>query len=149
MDIILRAVIIYVALLVIMRLSGKRTLSQITVFDFILLLIVGEATQQALLGDDFSITTSLTVIGTLVALDIILSIIKRKYPKIELWAEGAPLVILKDGKPIEKNMKKERIDVADVLSAARVNHGIERLDQIKYAVLEKSGGIAIIPKKQP
>jgi len=147
MDSVLRAAAIYIALMIIMRLAGKRSLAQITTFDFVLLLIIGEATQQALLGQDFSVTNAMLVIITLVTLDIGLSLLKRRSKRIDKWLDDVPLVIVEDGVALKERMDKVRVDIDDVLSAARHLQGIERLDQIRYAVLERSGGISIIPKK--
>jgi uncharacterized membrane protein YcaP (DUF421 family) len=147
MDSVLRAAAIYLVLLVIFRISGKRSLAQITTFDFILLLIIGEATQQALLGENFSLTNAFVVIVTLVGFDIALSLLKPHIPRLERWLDGLPLVIVEDGKPLKERMDKARVDESDVLTAARELQGLERMDQIKYAVLERSGGISIIPKQ--
>ena len=147
MDSVLRAAAIYIALMIILRLAGKRSLAQITTFDFVLLLIIGEATQQALLGQDFSVTNAMLVIITLVTLDIGLSLLKRRSKRIDKWLDDVPLVIVEDGVALKERMDKVRVDIDDVLSAARHLQGIERLDQIRYAVLERSGGISIIPKK--
>jgi uncharacterized membrane protein YcaP (DUF421 family) len=148
MESVVRAAVIYFALLIIFRVSGKRSLAQITTFDFVLLLIIGEATQQALLGEDYSVTNALIVIVTLVAIDIALSFVMRSAPAMGRVIEGAPLVIVDDGVPLNDRMKHARVDVDDVLTAARHLHGLERLDQIRRAVLERSGGISIIPRKQ-
>jgi uncharacterized membrane protein YcaP (DUF421 family) len=78
MDVILRGIAVYVFLLLVFRIAGRRTLSQITTFDFVLLLIIGEATQQALLGDDFSVTTGFLVVATLLVIDIGLSLLKGR-----------------------------------------------------------------------
>jgi uncharacterized membrane protein YcaP (DUF421 family) len=146
MDTIFRALAIYVGLLVVLRASGKRTLAQITSFDFILLLILGEATQQALIGEDFSITTALILIGSLVAIDMSFALLKEKYPATDAWLEGRPLVIVENGQPLRERMDRARVDDSDVMAAARERQGLERMEQIKYAVLERSGGISIIPK---
>lgn len=147
MEPVLRALAIYVGLLVIFRISGKRTLAQITTFDFVLLLIVGEATQQGLLGDDFSVTNAFLVIITLICADVALSFLKEKLPGADKVAEGRPIVIFQDGRPIRHRMDRARVDESDVLSAAREKHGIERLEQIKFAVLEQSGSISIVPDR--
>ena len=147
MDSVLRAATIYIALMIILRVAGKRSLAQITTFDFVLLLIIGEATQQALLGQDFSVTNAIIVIVTLVGLDIGLSLIKRHSKTIDKVLDDVPLVIVEDGVPLKDRMAKARVDEEDVLSAARHLQGLERLDQIRYAVLERSGGISIVPKK--
>ena len=147
MDSVLRAATIYIALMIIMRVAGKRSLAQITTFDFVLLLIIGEATQQALLGQDYSMTNAIIVIVTLVMMDIGLSFIKRQSKTIDKVLDDVPLVIVEDGVALKDRMDKARVDEADVLSAARHLQGLERLDQIRYAVLERSGGISIVPKK--
>lgn len=146
MEPVLRAAITYVFLLIVFRASGKRTLSEITTFDFVLLLIVGEATQQSLLGDDFSLVNAGVVIITLILMDVVLSLLQRRWPALGKVAEGTPLLIMSDGKPINKRMEKLRIDESDILEAARRLRGLERLDQVKYAVLERDGDITIIPK---
>lgn len=146
MDAIARAAAVYLVLLLVFRLSGQRSLAQITTFDFILLLIVGEATQQALLGEDYSLTNAALVILTLVVLDVLMTLVKERSPAVDRLIDGLPLVILADGKLLHERMKQVRIDESDILSAARERHGLERLDQIKYAVLERSGGVSIVPK---
>ena len=112
-----------------------------------LLLIISEATQQALLGKDYSVTNAFLVIMTLVGLDISLSLWKQRSPAVDQWLEDKPLVIVEHGKPLKERMDKERVDMGDVLAAARELQGLERLEQIKYAVLERSGGISIIPQE--
>lgn len=148
MDSVFRALAIYAILLIIFRISGKRSLAQITTFDFVLLLVIGEATQQALLGDDFSLTNAFIVIVTLVGIDIGLSLLKQRSPKLELLLDDSPLIIVENGRPLQERMDKARIDESDVLTAARELQGLERMDQIKYAVLERSGGVSIIPQSQ-
>lgn len=148
MDAVLRAAAIYAFLLVLFRIAGKRSLSESTTFDLVLLLIVGEATQQALLGNDFSITNALLVILTLVGLNIGMSLWKQRSPQLEKWVEGVPLVIVENGQPLKDRMDKARVDESDILEAARTLQGLERMDQIKYAVLERTGGISIIPKAE-
>ena len=145
MDTVLRALAMYLFLLLIFRLSGKRSLAHITAFDFVLLLIIGEATQQALIGEDFSLVTAMLVIVTLSIADIGLSLLKDRYPRIERVIDDMPVVIVDHGRLLHARLAAERVDEKDVLAAARIRHGLERLDQIKYAVLETGGGISIIP----
>ena len=146
MSIVWRSCAIYVFLIVIFRIAGKRSLAHVTTFDFVLLLIIGEATQQALLGDDFSLSNAFLVIITLVGMDIGLSLCKQRSPKVERLLDDMPLVIVENGQPLKDRMEKARIDQEDVLAAARERQGLERMEQIKYAVLERGGGISIIPK---
>lgn len=146
METFFRALVIYAALMLVLRGSGKRSLAQITSFDFVLLLILGESTQQALIGEDFSITTGVLLVGSLVGIDMTLSFLKEQSASLATWLEGRPLVIVSEGQPLHERMRKSRVDLGDVLAAARERQGLERLDQIKYAVLERSGGISIVPK---
>jgi uncharacterized membrane protein YcaP (DUF421 family) len=146
MDSVLRAITIYVVLMILFRISGRRSISQITTFDFVLLLIISEATQNALIGNDYSMTNGFLVILTLVGLDILLSLWKRRSPTIEKLLNGVPLVVVENGQPLRDRMNKARIDEDDVLTAARQLQGLERMEQIKYAVLERNGGISIIPR---
>ena len=145
METILRALAMYLFLLLIFRISGKRSLAQITTFDFVLLLVIGEASQQALIGKDYSIITAMLAIATLMAIDIALSLIKDRAPTVDRWLEDVPVIVVAHGQPLYERMKQERVDLDDVLSAARSLHGLECLEQIKYAVLERNGGISIIP----
>jgi uncharacterized membrane protein YcaP (DUF421 family) len=147
MDSVLRGAAIYFFLLVLFRLAGKRTLSDVTTFDFVMLLIIGEATQQALLGEDFSLTNAFLVILTLIGLDIAISLWQQRWPRLSKWIEGVPLVIVEDGRPLHERMKRARVSEEDVLTAARERQGLARMDQIQYAVLERSGGISIIPRQ--
>jgi len=145
MEIILRTVAIYLFLLVLFRLLGKRSLAELSAFDFILFLIISEAIQNALVDEDRSIVMGLTVVLTFLMLDLGLSYLKRKSYKFEKFAEGVPLLLVDRGKVIEKNTLRARVSVADILQTARESQGLERMEQIKYAVLETSGAISIIP----
>jgi uncharacterized membrane protein YcaP (DUF421 family) len=148
MDAILRGAAVYVFLLLVFRLAGKRALAQITTFDFVLLLIIAETTQQALLGHDFSLTGAALLIMTLVGLDLVFSWVRRRSNWFEKLTEGAPLVILEHGRPLKDRLERLHIDEADIMQAAREAEGLERLDQIKYAVLECNGGITVVPKPE-
>lgn len=146
MDSILRAAAVYIILLVLFRICGRRTLSEMTAFDFVLLLIIGEATQQALLGEDFSLTNAFLVIVTLLSLDVGLSLWQQRSKFASRLIEGVPTVLVENGRPLPDLMAKSRVREDEVMEAARRLQGLERMDQIKFAVLEVSGGITIIPK---
>ncbi|MFN3670325.1 MAG: DUF421 domain-containing protein [Bosea sp. (in: a-proteobacteria)] len=146
METVLRGLAIYVVLLLIVRLSGRRTLAQMTPFDLVLLLIIAETTQQAILGDDFSITNAFILIITLFGADIALSYLKQRHSGLNLVIDGAPTILLSHGKPDEHALRRARVSIDDVLKAARIQQGLERQDQIKFAVLEASGEISIVPK---
>jgi uncharacterized membrane protein YcaP (DUF421 family) len=146
MDAVLRTVAIYAFLLVVLRISGRRTLAQMTTFDLVLLLIISEAAQQALLGDDFSITGALLVVVTLLSIDIALSLLKGRVPSSARLIDGLPMVIVENGALLEDRMRRARIDEGDILISARETQGLESIDQIKFAVIEITGSITVIPK---
>lgn len=148
MDAVLRGFIVFLFLLVLTRLLGRRTLGEMTPFDFVLLLIISEATQEALIGDDFSATNSFIVVGTLIGTDIALSFLKQKSKTIDKWLDGTPTILVKNGNLLRDRMEKARIDEEDILGAAREKRGIGTLKEIDYAVLESSGEISIIPVRR-
>jgi len=136
---------VYAFLLVVFRVSGRRTLAQVTNFDLILVLIIGDATQQALIGDDYSIAGGLIAVSTLVILDVGLARAKVRWPAVDVLVDGLPLPIIRQGVPSTERMASEGVTTDDVLTAAREAHGLSRTDQIAFAVLEQSGGISIVP----
>ncbi|WP_434682173.1 DUF421 domain-containing protein (plasmid) [Pseudomonas sp. R1-18] len=145
MDSVLRAAVMYLMLMILFKIAGRRSMADLNTFDFILLLIIGEATQQALLGDDFSITNSVLIIATLIAIDIGVSKIKQRSKRLALIVDGGPTVIVENGQPLHRRMEKARITEADIMEAARSNQGIARMSDIRYAIIERNGTISIIP----
>jgi uncharacterized membrane protein YcaP (DUF421 family) len=148
MESVLRGVAVYLILLAIMRISGRRTVAQMTPFDFVLLLIIAETTQQALLGDDFSITNAVVLIVTLFGLDIALSYLKAWWPAAGKLLDGVPTVLMRDGKLDRRALQRSRMEESDILIAARDKHGLEKMADIKHAVLEVDSGISVIPKER-
>ena len=147
MDTILRAAFVYLFLLIIFRVAGKRALGQITTFDLVLTLIISEAVQQAMIDNDNSITNATLLVITLVALNIAFSLLKQRSPAIDRWVEGRPVVILERGKFLHEPMMKERVDEQTILESAREDHGLRGRDDIDYAVVEPDGHISIIKRK--
>jgi uncharacterized membrane protein YcaP (DUF421 family) len=147
MDAVIRGVAIYFTLLVIIRLSGRRTLAQMTPFDLVIVLVISETTQQAMLGDDFSITNSVLLILTLFTTDIALSYLKRWSRRTARLIDGAPTVLVTNGVYDEAALKGSRLQRDDVMQAARTQQGIASVKDIRFAILEVSGNISIIPKE--
>lgn len=119
MDAILRGVAIYLVLFLLLRIFGKRTLAEVTTLDFILLLVVGEATQQALLGEDFSITQAFLVIATLILLERTWDILSWRFSWFRKFAESPPLVLVRDGRLNRDAMRQAQVSEEDILAAAR------------------------------
>lgn len=146
MDAVIRGTVIYLFLLLIVRISGKRTLADVTTFDAALLLIISETVQEALINDNHSVTHAMLLIITLVVIDIGLSVAQQRWPKLDKWIDDVPLILVEHGRPFRERMNKCRVSDDDVLHAARELQGLERMEQIKYAILERSGGITVVPK---
>ena len=145
MDSMLRVFAIYAFLVHVFRLSGKRTLSEANTFDLLMLLIISETTQQAMVDDDHSMTHAFLLILTLVGIDVALSLLKQRSGLLERLLDDVPLIILENGQPIKSRMDKARVDEGDIMETARQQRGLERLEQIKYAILERNGSITIVP----
>jgi uncharacterized membrane protein YcaP (DUF421 family) len=146
MDSVIRGAAVYLFLLLLFRIAGSRTLAQITSFDLVLLLIISEAVQQAMIGNDNSMTHAALIVLTLVGLNVFLSLLKQHSKPIEKVLEDVPLVLVEEGTLLRERMDKVRVDEDDILEAARELQGLERLDQIRFAVLERNGAITIIPR---
>lgn len=149
MNLVIRGVVIYFFILIIFRFSGKKTLSEATTFDFVLLLIISEVTQAAMIGNDYSITASIVLITTLVSIDFLVNQIKLRSKKIGKVVEGLPLIVVENGKPLKERMRLAKVEEEDVLQSARKSFGITNLHDIDYAVLETDGTISIIPSRNP
>jgi uncharacterized membrane protein YcaP (DUF421 family) len=148
MDAVLRAVVVYVVLLAIFRLAGKRSLSEASTFDLVLTLIISESIQQALIDTDNSLTNALLLVLTLVGFDILLAHLKQRVPLVARVLDGLPIVLVERGVPQRDRMRRERVDDADLRSAAREQHGLENLEQVEHVVLEESGVLTVIPRRQ-
>ncbi|KQV17946.1 hypothetical protein ASC74_03375 [Pseudomonas sp. Root329] len=147
MDSVLRAAAMYVGLMVLFKIAGRRSLAELTTFDFVLLMMISEATQQALLGDDFSLTNSMLVIVTLIAIDVGLSLLKQRSGWISRLIDGEPTIIVENGKLLRQRMRHARLVEADIMEAARSSQGIEKLEEIKFAIIERNGKISVIPRE--
>jgi len=143
--VVVNAVLIYLFLLVVFRVAGRRTLAQTTTFDLVLILIIGDATQQALLGQDTTLASGALAVLTLVSLDVALTHLKRLFPVLDRLIEGEAVVILANGQLREQPMIANVLDADDVIAAARENHGLTDLASVREAVLEKDGKISIVP----
>jgi uncharacterized membrane protein YcaP (DUF421 family) len=145
MDLVARAAVVFVFVVVLTRVIGRRELGSLAPVDLILLIILGDALQQGLTQDDYSLTGAVLVVGTLAVLQVFTSWVSFRLPATRRLLEGEPLIIVQDGKPIERNMKRERLTLEEVTESARM-HEIGSLDEVKWAVLERNGEISFIKK---
>lgn len=147
MDIVFRVLILYLVLMILLRASGRRALSELTGFDLVLLLIVAEVTDNALLGQ-FSFMQAVLVIVTLFVIDIGFSLWKQKSARVAKYLEGTPVVVVDHGRCLRERMDYLRISEDEVLQAARLHKGLTALEEIRFAVVESSGKISIIPENR-
>ena len=147
METVVRALCTYFFLLVVLRIGGRRTLGEMSAFELVILLIISETTQQAMVDSDPSMTNAAIAIVTLVSASLGMSLLKQRWPGIQTVAEGRPVMLIENGELKDEALKEARIGVDEILVAARSSQGLERLSQIKHAVLEAGGGISIIPRE--
>jgi uncharacterized membrane protein YcaP (DUF421 family) len=145
MDIVLRGIVVFFFLYVLMRVIGRRELSTLEPFDLILLVILGDAVQQGLTQDDYSLTGAFLAIGTIALLQMGMSYTNFRFPRMRPILDGEPIVVVQDGKPIAKNLRRERVTLEDLSSAAR-EQNIAKIDDVEWAVMETSGKITFIKK---
>jgi uncharacterized membrane protein YcaP (DUF421 family) len=145
MDIVGRAIVVFAFLLVLTRVIGRRELSSMQPFDLILLIILGDAVQQGLTQDDYSLTGTVLAVGTIAVLQVFVSWLGYRFPRVRPVLEGTPIIVVQDGEVIERNLKRERLDVAEIAEAARLE-GIAHLADVRWAVLETNGQISFIKR---
>jgi len=146
MDLVLRALAIYVAILVFTRILGRRELSTMQPFDLILLIVIGDLVQQGVTQNDLSITGALIVIATIGIAQVATSYVSFRSRRMRSLLEGEPLVLVENGNVIERNLSRERLTMDDLTEQARKSE-IESLDQVKWAVLETNGEISFIKQQ--
>jgi uncharacterized membrane protein YcaP (DUF421 family) len=147
MDIALRSIVIFFFIYVLMRIIGRRELSSLEPFDLILLVVLGDSVQQSLTQDDYSITGAVIVISTIALLQVFVSYVNFKVPRLRSVIDGEPIVVIQDGKVIEGNARRERLTLEDIAEAARLQQ-IASLEDVQWAVLETSGELSFIEKQK-
>ncbi len=148
MDSVIKATVVFFVLWAIIRVSGRRTLGEMTAFDFVLFMIIGGSTQRAITGQDYSLMNALLLVATFVTLDVALSILELKSPFFRRVLNAMPMILVENGYPMTERMQRARITPDNILASARRLHGLERIDQIKFAILEATGEITIVPAVQ-
>jgi uncharacterized membrane protein YcaP (DUF421 family) len=143
MDIVLRAAVAYAFIIFLLRIIGRRELSTLAPSDLVLLVVMGDLVQNAVTQSDQSVTGMFLALSTFGLLTVAVSVVTYKSRRAQTLVEGAPLILVQDGKAVEKNLRSERLNIDDVSEEAR-GQGIERLDQVKWCVLETSGTMSFI-----
>jgi uncharacterized membrane protein YcaP (DUF421 family) len=142
-DIVLRAALAYVFILFLLRIIGRRELSTLTPSDLVLLVVMGDLIQNGVTQSDQSVTGVFLAVSTFALLTVAVSVLTYKSRRAQTLIEGVPMILVQDGKPVEKNLRSERLNIDAVAEEAR-GQGIERLDEIKWCVLESSGSMSFI-----
>jgi uncharacterized membrane protein YcaP (DUF421 family) len=142
-DLVARSVVIFFFILLVTRAVGRRELSSLEPFDLILLVVIGDLVQQGVTQSDYSMTGAITVVSTLALLTVAMSYLSFRFRSLRPVLEGEPLVLLEDGRPIERNLRRERITLEELASAAREQE-IGSLEKVHLAVLETSGRISFL-----
>src|SRR5215208_2271220 len=147
MDLVIRAAVGFLFVFFLTRVVGRRELSTLEPFDLIMLVMIGDLVQQGITQNDFSVTGLMLVAGTVTILTVAVSYGGFKFPWLRPLLEGEPVIVLQDGKPIERNLRRNRVTVDELAAAARQQEGIGSLDQVEWAVLETSGAISFITRQ--
>jgi uncharacterized membrane protein YcaP (DUF421 family) len=143
MDIVIRAVAAYVFITFLLRIIGRRELSTLGASDIVLLVVMGDLIQNGVTQSDYSVTGVFLAVSTFAMLTLATSMLAFKSRKAQILLEGEPLILMQNGKAVEKNLRSERLDLRDVAEEAR-GQGIEKLADIKWCVLETSGQMTFI-----
>jgi uncharacterized membrane protein YcaP (DUF421 family) len=147
-EIILRTAVVYVVVLVLLRVAGKRELGQMSPVDLVVILVIANAVQNAMTGGDNSLIGGIIAATTLVAINTAFAKVAHRVPYLEHLFESEPTTLVKDGKPIQRNLDRENVELDELMMAAR-EHGIDDIAKVDSAYLERDGSISIIPKDTP
>ena len=145
MDLVIRAAVVFCFVFLLTRVVGRRELSQLEPFDVILLVVVGDLVQQGVTQSDYSVTGALTVIATIGVLSVLVSWLTYRFRWVRAVSEGEPVVLVQDGEPIQRNMRRERITLQDIEEEARQKQ-ITSISELRWAILENDGRISCISR---
>src|SRR3954447_1207721 len=145
MDLVLRAAFVFAFVLLLTRVIGKRELGTMQPIDLILLIVLGDALQQGLTQDDYSLTGAVIVVGTIAVLQVFVSWLTYRFPRTRPILEGEPIIVVQDGNVIERNLHRERLTIEEIAEEARKQQ-IAQLDDVRFAILENDGTLSFITK---
>jgi uncharacterized membrane protein YcaP (DUF421 family) len=146
MDIVIRAAVAYVFIIFVLRIIGRRELSSLGPSDLVLVVVLGDLVQNSVTQSDQSVTGMFLAISAFALLTVGMSILTFKSRRAQTLIEGQPLILVQDGMPVEKNLRAERIRVDDIAEEAR-GQGIDKIDDIKWCLLETSGSMSFVKKQ--
>jgi uncharacterized membrane protein YcaP (DUF421 family) len=141
-----RTAIVLVVLAVGLRITGRRQAGELNLHDLLLVLILANAVQNAMTRGDGRLSVALVSSATLIVLGLLFARLQSRHPSVEEWGEGAPTVIVEDGRAIRRNMRREGVTEEDLRAAVR-DQGVADLAGVKLAVLESNGSISVVPRE--
>jgi uncharacterized membrane protein YcaP (DUF421 family) len=145
MDIVIRAVFAFLLVFLITRIVGRRELGTLEPFDLILLVVLGDLIQQGVTQSDYSVTGMTLAVGTIALMTVLVSYLSFRFRRLAPILDGEPIVMIQDGKLIDRNLERERLTKDELAMEARLQQ-IDSLDKVEWAILEKGGQISFIPK---
>ncbi len=143
-NIFLRTLVVYLVILVGLRLAGKREIGQMTVFDLVVLLLISNAVQNAMVGADTSLVGGIAAAVTLLLVNAGIALLRLRWTRLRRWVEGTPTLLVLHGKIVAEHLRREGVD-EDALLAALREHGVAEIDKVEMAVLEIDGSISVVP----
>ena len=146
MDIVLRAVAVYVFIWLLTRILGRRELSTLEPFDLVLLVVLGDLVQQGVTQNDFSVTGAFLAAGSFALMTLLFSWLAFRFKRLQPVLEGDPVILVERGTPIERNLRRNRITLEELAAQARMQQ-VAHIEDIDWAVLETSASISVIPKR--
>ncbi|PWU24438.1 MAG: DUF421 domain-containing protein [Candidatus Rokuibacteriota bacterium] len=146
MDIALRAIVLYAFLIFVMRVTGRRELSALSPVDLVLLIVLGDAIQQGLTQDDYSVTGAVIAVATIATMQVGASYVSFRSRRARKVLEGDPIVIVQDGKLLDANMARERMTPDEVAEEMRLQQ-IASFDEVAWAIVERNGQISFVRKQ--
>lgn len=145
MEIVIRALVVFAFLWVVTRAVGRSTLGELSTFELLLYVTMGDLVQQAVTQQDYSVTAGFLAVGTFALLTVALSWFQWRYPRVRPVVTGRPVLVFADGRPLEAGMRRQRLSMADLLVAAR-EEGVRNTLEIEYALLEADGRISFFTR---
>jgi uncharacterized membrane protein YcaP (DUF421 family) len=145
MDIVFRAVFLYLFVLFLMRVIGRRELSSLSAIDLVLLIVLGDAIQQGLTQDDYSVTGAVIAISTIAALQVLVSYVSFRSRRVRKVLEGHPIVVIQDGKLLERNLRRQRMTPDELAEEMRIQQ-IANFEDVQWGILESNGSVSFVKK---
>jgi len=147
MDIAIRAIVLYAFLIFVMRITGRRELSSLSAVDLVLLIVLGDAIQQGLTQDDYSVTGAVIAVSTLALMQVGSAYVTFRFKRLRRVLEGEPVVVIEDGKLLQDNLRRERMTPDEIAEEMRLQQ-IASFDEVAWGILERNGQVSFIRKQR-